>query len=101
MSEQPTFTQEQVDSALAVLQELPCDIDGDLDFNSSLNVLAVVTASVIGGELQKQGRELTQPALSYLVNGPMLALLERAVMHIVDLQTKCSAIDEKEESNGI
>ena len=74
-----TFTPEQVDFALAVLHELPCDIDGDLDFNSSLNVLAVVTASVIGGELQKQGKPLTQPALSYFVNGPVLALLERAV----------------------
>lgn len=96
-----TFTPEQVDSSLAVLQELPCDINGDLDFNSSLNVLAVVTASVIGGELQKQGKQLTQPALSYFVNGPVLALLERAVMHIVNLQTECSAINEKEEPNGI
>lgn len=101
MNTEQKFTQEQVNSSLAVLQELPCDVDGDLDFNSSLNVLAVVTASVIGGELQKQGKQLTQPALSYFVNGPVLAALERAVMHIVNLQTKCSATNEKEKSNGV
>lgn len=95
------FTPEQVDSALAVLQELPCDINGDLDFSSSLNVLAVVCASVIGGELEKQGKALTQPALSYFVNGPLLASLGRAVKHIVDMRTECSANIEKENTHGI